>query len=93
MGEPASVSHGGVLPQTCARPKLGSWVCPSGNSVDGFLESDSGEGVRRATCEWDSAPPLSEVDYVYYSALILPTIVRRVQEYLERPCRAAVVVL
>jgi len=76
-----------------ARTKLGSWVCPSGNGVDVFLEPASGEDIRRVMCAWDTAPPLSEVDYVYYSALILPTIVRRVQEYLERPCRAAVVVL
>jgi len=32
-------------------------------------------------------------DLLYYLAVILPALTRRVQEYLERPCRAAVVVL
>lgn len=76
-----------------ARVKLGSWRCPSGNSVNAFLEPDTGEGVRRATLEWDTPPPLCVADLVYYLAVILPTVTRRAQEYFERPCRAAVVVM
>ena len=76
-----------------ARTKLGSWTCPSGNSVDAFMEPDTGDGLRRATLAWDTPPPLCVADLLYYLAVILPALTRRVQEYLERPCRAAVVVL
>jgi len=76
-----------------ARAPLGSWTCPSGNSVDVYLEPDSGDGVRHVTLGWDTPPPLCEADLVYYLAVILPAVTRRAQEYLERPGPALAVVL
>jgi hypothetical protein len=76
-----------------ARVRLGSWTCPSGNNVVAFVEPDTGDGVRHATLAWDTPPPLGEADLVFYLAVVLPAVTRRIQEYLERPCRAAMVLL
>jgi hypothetical protein len=73
-----------------ARISLGVWTFPSGNRVAVYLEPDAGDGVRQATCEWDSSPPLSVADESYYLVIVLPPLTRRAQEYLERPGRALV---
>ena len=75
-----------------ARVRLGAWIFPSGNrapAAPAFLEPDIGDGVRPATCEWDSAPPLSASDERHYLTVVLPALVKRTQEYLEQPCRRA----
>ena len=73
-----------------ARVQLGAWTFPSGNRVDVYLEPDAGGGERHATCEWNSPPPLSADDERYYLAVVLPSLTRQAQEYLERPGRALV---
>jgi hypothetical protein len=73
------------------RHRLGSWDCPTGNNVVGYITThalDVGE-IRMA---WDSPPPLSTSDYAYYTATILPAVIALAAEYLERPCRRALVV-
>jgi len=80
-----------VISISTRRHKLGSWTFPSGNHVDVYLEPDAGDGVRQATCEWDSPPPLSVEDEGHYLAVVLPAVAKRTQEYLERPCRRALV--
>jgi hypothetical protein len=72
------------------RHTLGSWAFPSGNHVDVYVEGDDGGRERRATCEWDSPPPLSVADESYYLVIVLPALTRRAQEYLERPGQAMV---
>jgi hypothetical protein len=73
------------------RHKLGSWTLPSKHRVDAYLEPDAGAGVRQVTCAWDEPPPLSADDERHYLAVVLPALVKRTQEYLERPCRRALV--
>jgi hypothetical protein len=68
---------------------LGIWTCPSGNSVDVFI--DGTDAVRALTCKWDTFP-LSREERCHYTAVILPAIIRRAAEFLERPCRRALVV-
>lgn len=70
--------------------RMGSWRCPSGNSVAVFLEGGA-EPVRHLTLEWDVPPPLAPADHVFYRLVILPAIVRRVAEYLEQPGPSLVV--
>ena len=70
------------------RHQLGSWAFPSGNHVDVYLETAIGD-VRQATCAWDSA--LSASDERHYLTVVLPALTKRAQEYLERPCRRALV--
>jgi hypothetical protein len=62
--------------------RLGSWTCPSGNSVDVDLVPVSGL-MSTLEFRWDQAPPLRPVDEVYYRAVILPDVTRRVAEYKE----------
>lgn len=76
-----------------ARARLGSWACPSGNSVDAFLEPDRGDGVRRLVLEWTAPPPLPDSDLAHYLAVILPALACRVREYLETPGPVVGVVL
>ncbi len=76
-----------------ARVKLGDWRCPSGNSVDVFLEPDAGGRVRQITLEWDTPPPLVAVDHRYYLLEILPGLTNRARKYLERPGPALALVL
>jgi hypothetical protein len=75
---------------TTSRHGLGRWVFPSGNCLDAYLEPDAGDGVRHATCEWDSPPPLSVADESYYRVIVLPALTKRAQEFLERPGPALV---
>jgi hypothetical protein len=42
-------------------------------------------GTRYLMAEWDGPPPFSGPDEIDYDRTILPAIVRRGQEYLERP--------
>jgi hypothetical protein len=69
---------------------LGSWRCPSSNSVDVYLEGDDGSGLRHLTCQWDQFP-LSTPDEVHWTAVILPALTRTAQEYLEKTGGALVV--
>jgi hypothetical protein len=76
-----------------ARVRLGTWTCPSGNSVDVFLGPPS-EQPRGIHLEWDSPPPLSPADEIYYVGVIRPAIVQLIREYLELPAgRTALVTL
>ncbi len=68
------------------RLRLGSWICPSGNSCDAYLR-----GELHVDFEWDSPPPLLPADEIYYLGVILPAVTRLTQEYLERPGRALVI--
>ncbi len=45
------------------RVKLGTWVCPSGNSVDAYLDQDA-TGRYHAWLFWDEPPPLRPEDRV-----------------------------
>ena len=66
------------------RTRLGSWTCPSGNNCEVFF-SRQGKGAGGVEFFWDKEPPLEPVDEVYYTAVIMPAVVRLVQEYTERP--------
>jgi hypothetical protein len=70
--------------------RIGSWICPSGNSVDVDLVIVS-DSVAQLNFAWDDPPPLSRPDELYYRAVILPSVTRRVQEYTERTGRTLVV--
>ncbi len=61
------------------RLKLGSWVCPSGNSVDVYLHHDAA-GRYHAWFYWDQPPPLLPADRAYYLAVIRPAVIRQLQE-------------
>jgi hypothetical protein len=76
---------------TMNRPhRLGSWICPSGNSCDADLVPVRA-GVAMLTMGWDTPPPLRPEDEQYYRAVIRPAVVRLVQEYEERLGGAVVV--
>lgn len=66
--------------------RLGSWVCPSGNSVDVFSRR-SRDGVLHADFQWDEPPPLRPVDQRYYSSVIVPAVTRLVQSLIGHPGR------
>jgi len=68
-----------------ARVLLGSWTCPSGNSVDDFYRPDPDEpALGDLDCQWDEPPPFRDpADPLYHLAVIEPGINRRVQEYTE----------
>lgn len=72
------------------REPIGTWRCPSGNSVDVFLHT-SGDREGIVDLEWDSPPPLSAGDQAHYDAVILPAIVQRIAEFTERVGRALVI--
>ena len=61
------------MKRTSIAIKLGTWWCPSGNSVDVFFEADA-NGVGHLFCEWDYPPPLSPEDHAYYLAVVLPKV-------------------
>ncbi len=63
---------------------LGEWKFPSGNHLDATIETRA-DGARLIVCAWDDPPPLSSRDRVHYHAVVLPEIIRRSQEYLEKP--------
>lgn len=73
------------------RIPLGAWACRSGNGVDVFLRPPGSGAERLVDFEWDHPPPLSAADQLDYDLRILPAVVRRVQEYLERPGSVLVV--
>ena len=54
---------------------LGSWVCPSGNSVDVFVDQDA-LGRYHTWHYWDQPPPLLPADRTYYLTVIRPEVVR-----------------
>ena len=62
---------------------LGSWDCPSGNSVDVYL-TESVDDLRMMKCLWDDLP-LSAEDVQYYQETVMPEVTAKMQEYLERP--------
>ncbi len=66
-------------PGESLRLKLGSWVCPSGNSVDVYLHHDAA-GRYHTWFYWDQPPPLLPDDRAYYLAVIRPAVIRRFQE-------------
>jgi hypothetical protein len=72
------------------RIKLGSWTCPSGNSVDVFAEKRG--GIEHWSFAWDSPPPLSPADDHHYQTVILPAVHVRYAEYQEKPVGRALVV-
>jgi hypothetical protein len=72
------------------RTKLGSWTLLTGNSCDVYLAGDG--DLRQITCKWDRFP-LSPEETVFYVLEILPALTRHAMEYLEKPCRRAMVVL
>ncbi len=72
-----SVLHSCDLNQVCI--KVGSWTCPSGNSVDVFLEQDD-TGRCHAWYIWDEPPPLLPQDQRYYIAVIQPEVTRLARE-------------
>jgi hypothetical protein len=76
------------------RVKLGSWICPSGNSVDVFFRRDAtNAGLDYVDHEWDEPPPLRPEDQVYYIAVVRPAVIRLIQEYTERLGHVLVVTL
>lgn len=74
------------------RRALGAWRCRSGNSVDVFLQCSDADGYSLAF-EWDAPPPLSVADELDYVSRIRPAVLALAQEVLEKPGRAAVVVV
>ncbi len=64
--------------------RIGSWTCPSGNSVDVDIMPVS-EGVATLAFAWDDPPPLSPDDARYYRSTIMPAVIRRVAEFTETP--------
>jgi hypothetical protein len=70
--------------------RLGSWRCRSGNSVDLYIYEASDDPLRHLVIAWDSPPPLSDEDLEDYRTFILSAVVKRVQEYLELPGPALV---
>ncbi len=77
---------------TPARARLGTWRCPSGNSVDVFVGEKLADRVARLRFEWDTPPPLSPSDDAYYRTVILPEVQARFAEYQERPVGRGLVV-
>ncbi len=72
---------------------LGSWRCPSGNSCDACFFRDP-DGLEHVKLAWDSPPPLSVADMIWYLGHVLPAITQRLAEYVERPApRRTLVVL
>jgi len=61
--------------------RLGSWKCPSGNSVDVDLVPVRGR-LSMLTFAWDELP-LPPADEAYYHTTIRPAVVRLVVEYKE----------
>jgi hypothetical protein len=74
------------------RVPLGSWTCPSGNSVDAFFRYDEA-GVERVDLAWDDPPPLLPLDDAFYTSVILPGVVRGVLEMQGRPGGQVLLVL
>ena len=56
---------------------IGSWTCPSGNSVDVLLSQDA-KGMGHIWFQWDDPPPLTPEDEAYYFRGIRPAVTLRV---------------
>ena len=52
---------------------IGSWTCPSGNSVDVLLSRDA-KGIGHLWNQWDEPSPLSPEDEAYYFRVIRPAV-------------------
>jgi hypothetical protein len=61
---------------------LGSWACPSGNSVDAY-DCPRSTDLAIIRLEWDAPPPLTSSDEGYYRTTIRPALIARVRGYLE----------
>jgi hypothetical protein len=61
------------------RHLLGSWTCPSGNSVDVFLNMAPGDTPKpmALAAEWDRFPP-SRKDARHWQTVILPEVAEAV---------------
>lgn len=61
------------------RQLIGSWTCPSGNSVDVFLNMAPGDTPTRTglAAEWDRFPP-SRKDGRHWQTVILPEVAEAV---------------
>ncbi len=67
-------------PREDLRIKLGSWVCPTGNSVDVYTDPlPDAAGVYHTWLYWDQPPPLLPEDRAYYLAVIRPEIIRQLR--------------
>jgi len=75
-----------------SRIRIGSWTCPSGNSVDVDLVPIS-EGIARLDFAWDDPPPLLPDDARFYRVVIMPTVTRLVGEYTETAGRTITVTM
>jgi hypothetical protein len=75
-----------------ARVRLGSWTCPSGNSVDVFVGEPLADRVARLRFEWETPPPLPPADEIFYRGVILPEVQARFAEFQERPVGRGLVV-
>ena len=61
---------------------LGSWVLPSGNTVEALLDIAAGDVPSySARCEWQDFPP-SEKDAEHYRQHIAPEVYRKCGEVL-----------
>ncbi len=67
------------FPSEGVRVRLGSWVCPSGNSLNVYLTLDE-SGKYDLWLYWDQPPPLLPEDRAYYLAVVRPEVIRRFQE-------------
>jgi hypothetical protein len=72
--------------------RLGSWTLPSGDSCDVDL-IETVEGVAELRFWWDSGPPFVPEDARYYQIVVLPAVMKLVQEYTEKIGRVLVVTL
>ena len=82
------------LPRARARVRrvaIGSWTCPSGNSVDVTLATSTDGATGIIECGWDSPPPLPPPDALHYETVIRPAILRLVAERTETIGSALVV--
>ena len=52
---------------------IGSWTCPSGNSVDVLLSQDP-KGMGHLWFQWDDPPPLTPEDEAHYFRVIRPAV-------------------
>jgi hypothetical protein len=77
---------------SAARVRLGDWTCPSGNNVIAYY-CRVRNGLAVVSMEWDSPPPLTPIDEVYYLAVIQPAVTARVAEYTEQTGRRLTVML
>ena len=63
--------------------EIGSWTCPSGNSVDVTFAVDHA-GLGRLYYWWDERPPLKPKDAAYYLAIIRPATAMKAAELMKQ---------